>query len=192
MRLATIFNSNQDQSIKFCSWLSFCTSRSQIMSRSTIVGHNYLPSLLVIFSKYTSMFFFLPLHMSNVVIFYVYIYYEYCVNIYIRILKCWCHYHHHVVPLARISLTLSRYFSLSFIASGRSSGLHPISSHSCCMYVRAGHPAFAWPYAGVHRSTSLMSSSLFLQQCPVCKYNGFHNLQSIQNLSKWYVCNICI
>ena len=63
-------------------------------------------------------------------------------------------------------LTLSRYFSLSFIASGRSSGLHPVSSHSCCMYVRAGRPAFAWPYAGVHRSTSLMSSSLLLQQCP--------------------------
>ena len=33
------------------------------------------------------------------------------------------HYHHRVVPLARISLTLSRHFSLSFIASGRSSGL---------------------------------------------------------------------
>ena len=40
------------------------------------------------------------------------------------------HHHHHVVPLARISLTLSRHFSLSFIASGRSSGLHPVSSHS--------------------------------------------------------------
>ena len=34
------------------------------------------------------------------------------------------------------------------------------------MYVRAGRPAFAWPYAGVHRSTSLISSSLLLQQCP--------------------------
>ena len=76
--------------------------------------------------------------------------------------------HHHVVPLARISLTLSRQFSLSFIACGRSSGLHPKSSHSCCIYVRAGRPAFAWPYAGVHRSTSLMSSSLLLQQCPAC------------------------
>ena len=41
--------------------------------------------------------------------------------------------HHHVVPPARISLTLSRHFSLSFIASGRSSGLHPVSLHSCCM-----------------------------------------------------------
>ena len=69
---------------------------------------------------------------------------------------------------AQISLTLSRHFSLSFIAFGRSSGLHPVSSHSCCMYVRAGRPAIAWPYAGVHKSTSLMSSSLLLQQCPAC------------------------
>ncbi len=28
------------------------------------------------------------------------------------------------------------------------------------MYVRAGHPAFARPCVGVHKSTSLMSSSL--------------------------------
>ena len=76
--------------------------------------------------------------------------------------------HHLVMPLARISLALSRHFSLSFIASGRSSGLHPVSSHSCWMYVRAGRPAFARPYVGVHRSTSLMSSSLLLQQCPAC------------------------
>ena len=82
--------------------------------------------------------------------------------------KDWFVHQHHVVPLARISLTLSRHFSLSFIASGRSSGLHPVSSQSCCMYVRAGLPAFAWPYAGVHSSTSLMSSSLLLQQCPAC------------------------
>ena len=72
--------------------------------------------------------------------------------------------HHHVMPLAQISL--SRHFSLSFIASGRSSGLHPVSSPSCCMYVLCGCPAFARPYVGVHRSTSLMSSSLLLQQCP--------------------------
>ena len=70
--------------------------------------------------------------------------------------------------LARISLTLSLYVSLSFIAFGRSSGLHPESSHSCCMNVRAGRPAFDWPYAGVHRSTSLTISSLLLQQCPAC------------------------
>ena len=78
------------------------------------------------------------------------------------------YHHHHVVPLAQISLTLSRHFSLSFIASGRSSGLHSVSSQSYCMYVRAGCPAFARPYVWVHRSTSLMSSSLLLLQCPVC------------------------
>ena len=86
-----------------------------------------------------------------------------CICIYIYI-----YHHHHVVPLAQISLTLSRHFSLSFITSGRSSGLHPVSSYSCWMYVRASRPAFARPYAGVHRSTSIMSSSLFLQQCPAC------------------------
>ena len=83
-------------------------------------------------------------------------------------LKLSHHHHHDVVPPAWISLTLSRHFFLLFITSGRSSGLHPVSSHSCCMYVRAGRPAFARPYVGVHRSTSLMSSSLLLQQCPSC------------------------
>ena len=77
-------------------------------------------------------------------------------------------YHHHRVPLARISLTLSRHFSLLFIASGMSSGLHPVSSHSCCMYVLAGRPSFDRPFVGVHRSTSLMSSSLLLRQCLAC------------------------
>ena len=76
------------------------------------------------------------------------------------------HHHHHVVLIARISLTLSCHSSLSFIALGRSSGQHPVSSHSCWMYVRAGRPAFARPCVGVHKSTSLMSSSLLLQQCP--------------------------
>ena len=69
-------------------------------------------------------------------------------------------------PITRISLNLSRHFSLSFNASGRSSELHPVCSHSCWMYVRVGRSAFARPYVGVHRSTSLMSSSLLLQQCP--------------------------
>ena len=78
------------------------------------------------------------------------------------------HHHHHHHLLARISLTLSRHFSLSFIVSGRSWWLHPVSSRSCCMYVRAGRPAFARPYAGVHWSRSFMSSSLLLLQCPAC------------------------
>ena len=99
------------------------------------------------------------------------------------------HHHHHVVPPARISLTLSRHSSLSFIASGRSSGLHPVSSHSCCMYVRAGHPAFALPYVGVHRSTSLMSSSLLLQQCPAC---WFHLTWIVFVMGGWWPYIWCI
>ena len=78
------------------------------------------------------------------------------------------HHHHHLVLAARISLTLSRHSSLSFIALGRSSGQLSVSSHCCWMYVRAGRPAFARPCVGIHKSTSLMSSSLLLQQCPAC------------------------
>ena len=110
---------------------------------------------------------------------YIYICMCLCVCACIYIYVCVCVYsligiylsiyiHHHVMLLAEICLALSRHPSLSFIAFGRSSGLHPVSSHSCCMYVRAGRPAFAWPYEGVHRSTSLMSSSLLPQQCPLC------------------------
>ena len=41
-------------------------------------------------------------------------------------------YHHHVAPPAQISLTLSRYPSLSSIASSRSSSIYPGSAQSCC------------------------------------------------------------
>ena len=65
-------------------------------------------------------------------------------------------------------LTLSRHSSLLSIAFDRSSGLHSVSAQSYCMYVQDGRPAFAHPGEGVHRSTSLISSSLLLQQCPTC------------------------
>ena len=71
------------------------------------------------------------------------------------------HHHDHVVLLARISLTLSRHFFLSFIASGRSSGLHPVSSHSCWMYVRAGRLAFARPFMGSIRVHHLWARPCF-------------------------------
>ena len=90
------------------------------------------------------------------------------VRIYAYSLSVYHHHHHHIALVARISLTLSRHSSLSFIALGMSSGQHPVSSHSCWMYVRAGRPAFARPCMAVHKSTSLMSSSLLLQQCPAC------------------------
>ena len=87
---------------------------------------------------------------------------------YMELFVLYFHHHHHIVLAARISLTLFRHSSLSFIALGRSSGQQPVSSHSCWMYVRAGRPAFARPCVGIHKSTSLMSSSLLLQQCPAC------------------------
>ena len=78
------------------------------------------------------------------------------------------HHHHHVTLSSRVYLTHCCHPSLSFIASGRSSGLHPVSAHSCYMYVQAGHPDFARPCEGINRRTSLMSLSLLLQQCPAC------------------------
>ena len=63
----------------------------------------------------------------------------------LRAYQSYIYHHHHVVPLERVSLILSRHFSLSFITSGWSSRLHLVSSHSCCMYVRAGRPASAQP-----------------------------------------------
>ena len=47
--------------------------------------------------------------------------------------------------ILNISLILSRHLSLSIIASGGSSGRHPVSSQSSCMEVRAGRPAFTRP-----------------------------------------------
>ena len=76
--------------------------------------------------------------------------------------------HHHVVLLALSSLTLSHHSFLSFIAPHRSSTLHPVSVQSCCSYRFVGCPALACPCEEVHMSTSLMSSSLLLQQCPKC------------------------
>ena len=43
------------------------------------------------------------------------------------------HHHHHLGPPGWISLTLSRYPSLSFFVPGRSSRLHPVWVQSSCM-----------------------------------------------------------
>ena len=59
------------------------------------------------------------------------------------------YHHHHVALVARISLTLSRHSSLSFIALGRSSGQHPVSSHSCWMVVLLLH-GHVWGSIRVH------------------------------------------
>ena len=74
----------------------------------------------------------------------------------------------YVMLLGLISLTLSRYTSLSSIAPGRSSRLHPVSAQSCCKSVLAGRPNFVRLCEGIHKSISLMSLSLLLKQCPAC------------------------
>ena len=91
------------------------------------------------------------------------------------------------MPPARISLTLSRHSSQKFIASGWSSGLHPVSSHSCCMHVRAGRPAFARPYVGVHRSTSLdLKKSTLVTSWVIQRQNHLHRKMAViqQSVSK--------
>ena len=67
-----------------------------------------------------------------------------------------------------ISMTISRQPSLSFIVPERSYAQHPVSSHSWSMWVLGGRPTLACSCVGFYRRTSLMSSSLFLQQCPAC------------------------
>ena len=78
------------------------------------------------------------------------------------------HHYRHVTLLARVSRTLTRHPSLLSIAPGRSSRLHPVLVHSWCILCLAGLPTFARPWHEVHGSTSLMSSSLLLQQFPAC------------------------
>ena len=74
--------------------------------------------------------------------------------------------HHRVVPLAQISLILPRHFSLSFIASGRSSGLHPVSSHSCCIFELVILPLLGhmWESIVVHHLWALLLPGL-IQYC---------------------------
>ena len=68
----------------------------------------------------------------------------------------------------RISLTLSRHPFISSIDPGRFWRLLPVLAQSCCILVLAGRPAFARPCEGVHRSMSLIISSLLLQHWPAC------------------------
>ena len=64
----------------------------------------------------------ISLYIYIYIIIYIYIYISSYIYIYIS---------HHVVLLTQISLTLSHHSSLSSIASGWSSRLHPVSVQSC-------------------------------------------------------------
>ena len=68
------------------------------------------------------------------------------------------------------------------------------------MYVRAGRPVFARPCVGVHKSTSLMSSSLLLQQCQIpyviecrkCKKVYIGSTQALNTRISQHKCNIML
>ena len=77
------------------------------------------------------------------------------------------HHHPHVTPSVWISLSLSL-ATLPIVHRFRQVLRAASRIYTELLYVRAGHPAFARPCEGVDKSISLMSSSLPLQQCPVC------------------------
>ncbi len=77
--------------------------------------------------------------------------------------------HHFVVPLARISLTLSRYFFLSFIASGRVlAGLQgyilypPIAAECMFLLVVLLLPGHMWGSIGLYHMIILRCIIFFL------------------------------
>ena len=77
------------------------------------------------------------------------------------------HHHHHVVLVARISLNLLSPLFPIVHRLDRSSGQHPYLTellNVCSCW----SSCFCMAMCGVHKSTSLMSSSLLLQQCPAC------------------------
>ena len=88
---------------------------------------------------------------------YIYIYIYFIIIIMIIIIMP-CYEHRFPLPL---------YLFLSSLALGRLSRLHPVSIHSYCIYVLAGHPSPAHRCEGVHKRMSLICSPLLLQQCSV-------------------------
>ena len=79
------------------------------------------------------------------------------------------YHHHHVVPLTWISLTLSLATSpyhSSPLACLQGYTPYPHTA-AVCMFELVVLPLLGHK-AGVYRSTSLMSSFLFLQRCPEC------------------------
>ena len=81
------------------------------------------------------------------------------------------------MPSARISLNLSRHPSLA--SAGPQVYIPYLHRTAVC---RTGRPAFARPCEGVHKSTSLMSSSRLLQQS---RMSGSSNFDSFRD--EWLV-----
>ena len=76
------------------------------------------------------------------------------------------HHHHHVLWVVQISIASLMIRPYRPSASGRSSRLHPVSVLGCCRYVLVSSQTLALPCEVAHWRTTLMGSSLPLQQCP--------------------------
>ena len=115
-----------------------------------------------------------------------------CIQLTISAIIDICHWDiYHAVWLAQISLTLSHHSSLSSIISSRFSRLNPMSVQSCYRKVLVGHLTLAHPCERVHRRTSLMSSSLLLQQCPVCLVHLIWIVLAMGGCWPYSCCFIC-
>ena len=94
-----------------------------------------------------------------------------------------CVSHHHHVLLTRISLTLSHPSLLA--------GLLCYVWYQCRAVIDrflAGHPTLVCPCEGVHRSTSIMSLSLLLQQCLTCLV---HLIWMVFEMGGWWPYSCC-
>ena len=77
------------------------------------------------------------------------------------------HHHHHVTPSARISLTLFHHPCHGpLLLAGLKSYILYLHRAAVCRFKLVVLP---WSCVGIHKSTSLISSSLLLQQCPACR-----------------------
>ena len=75
-------------------------------------------------------------------------------------------YWSYIVFANSLSLSLSRYVSISSIAQGKSSRLHPVPLLSWYMQVLDGQPTMVSPWVRIHKRRLFMNLSLLLQQCP--------------------------
>ena len=96
--------------------------------------------LFVCVYKYTYIYVCMYVYAPFSLTIYIYIYIYMCECVYESTHECssvhislLLYLHHHVTPASRISLTVSHHPSLSSITPGRSSRLHPVSVHSCCI-----------------------------------------------------------
>ena len=90
-----------------------------------------------------------------------------------------------------LSLSLSCHSPLSSIAPGRSSRLHAMFIQNCWRLVLVGRSTLACPCEEVDKKPPLTSSSLFLQQCPVCFVRLIQMVSEMGDKLPYCCCFVC-